>query len=216
MGEKFVIIQAGSEEFKILKSRLKLWTQLDEIQEKFLRDHDPHHILEFLERSTPKAQAFWEAVSWIEAITAFLSISSLNTVHLDLPLLTIKEQIKDQFSVPWDYPGRGWYIWLNIFAKEYGWRADYIAEMEVDDAFALLQEIEVDRQLEREWDWQTTELAYPYNKDTKKSEFKPLSRPVWMRPKVGPPKAKRIPKALMPIGNVIDLMKQYAESRPSV
>jgi hypothetical protein len=81
-----------------------------------------------------------------------------------------------------------------------------IAELEVEDAFALLQEIETDKQLEREWAWQTNELAYPYNKDTKKSDFHPLPRPAWMRIKAGPPPKTRIPKKMMPVGNIIDLM----------
>lgn len=213
--EKSVTIQAGGEEFKILKSRLKHWIELDEIQESLFESISAAGIVGYLMAATPQTEEFWQKVGWIEAVEAYLTISALNAIRLEIPILTIRDQVGAKV-IPWDYKGRGWYVWLNLFAKAYGWKADYIAEMEVEDAFALLQEIETEKQLEREWFWQTTEIAYPYNKDTKRSEFHALPRPAWMRGKVGPPKERRVPLGMRPVGNVIDLMKQYAESRSSV
>jgi hypothetical protein len=205
MGRRSITFQAGGEDFEIFKSRLKDWIRLDEIQEKFANTHSPQNILEYLDNATKKPSIFWENLPWIEVLDPYLKISGLNTVELDLPLLTIRDEIKPK-PIPWDYQGRGWYVWLHNFASAYNWLPEVIAELEVDDAFALLQEIETDKQLEREWQWQTNELAYPYNKDTKKADFHPLPRPAWMRIKVGPPTKTRIPKRLMPVGNIIDLI----------
>lgn len=210
---KSTIIQAGGEEITILKARLKLWTALDELQEQLFKEPSPQVIYEYLKITT--GRDFWDTLPWTETSLAFLRISLLNIIETDLPMLTLREKAEPK-PAPWDYKGRGWYVWVNIFARNYGWMPEYIAELEVEDAFALLQEIETERQLDREEAWQGNELAYPYNKDTKKSEFHPLPRPVWMRAKAGPPKAKKISKALMPVGNVVDMMREYVESHPGI
>ena len=105
-------------------------------------------------------------------------------------------------------------MWLHLFAKAYGWSSEYIANLEIEDGVALLQEIIVDNQLQREWEWGMNEMAYPYNQMTKKSEFKPLDRPSWMQKKYEAPKKIKIPIHLIPLGNVIT-HKQYEPTKPS-
>lgn len=205
MDRSSITFQAGGETFEVFKPRLKDWIELDEIQEKFFNERSPQNILDYLAKSTKREVDFWANLPWIDVLNAYLKIATLNAVSIDLPMLMVRDGIRPK-SLPWDYPGRGWYIWLHILAKAYGWFPEKIARMEVEDAFALLQEIETEKQLEREWEWQTTELAYPYDSQTKKSNYHPLPRPVWMRAKVGPPPKPRVLKKLMPVGNIIDLM----------
>jgi len=211
---KSVTFKAGGESFKILKSRLKEWISLDEIQEQITKSPSADGIYAYLSKSTGREKDFWDKLSWIDSTQAYRTISRLNKVEIELPMLENRD-VSPIKPIPWDYIGRGWYVWLNMFSKAYTWSAEYVAELEVEDAFGLFQELEVDRQLEREWEWQLTELAYPYNSSSKKSEFHPLPRPSWMKTKAGPPKASRIRRELMPVGNVIDLMHN-AESITSV
>jgi hypothetical protein len=69
---------------------------------------------------------------------------------------------------------------------------------------AYLQEILVNEQLDREFTWSTTEVAYPYNSTTKVSKFQPLTRPYFMHETAKPLKIMKIPRNLMPMGEVHD------------
>lgn len=204
MDRKHKTLQAGGERIEVFKSCLKEWISLDEAKEQIYKNPTPDGIFEYLFRATGKDADFWKPLPWFEIAQAYLDISLLNQVEIELPILDSRDG-KSQ-SNPWDYPGRGWYVWLNMFAKAYSWQAEYIAKLEVEDAFALFQELETDRQLQREWEWQLTEIAYPYNANSKKNEFHTLPRPSFMRLKAGPPKPVRIRRDLLPVGNVIDLM----------
>lgn len=82
-------------------------------------------------------------------------------------------------------------------------RPNQTSELDPDDGVALLQEILTDDQLEKEWQWSLSEIAYPYNPDTKKSEFKNLPRPVWMQKEIRKPvKQIKIPASMLPVGIV--------------
>ena len=63
----------------------------------------------------------------------------------------------------------------------------------------------MDDQLEREFYYGLSEVAYHYDAATKKSKFVPLPRPNWMRPKVEPEKVVKtpIPASMIPMGVVI-------------
>jgi len=61
----------------------------------------------------------------------------------------------------------------------------------------------VDDQLDREFIYGLSEIAYHYDKNTKTRKFVPLPRPHWMREKIQPVKKFPILKAMMPMGNII-------------
>jgi hypothetical protein len=126
---------------------------------------------------------------------------------LNFPILTSQTKENDN-KLPWEYDGRGWYFWLNLFAKSYGWDEKTIGELDIDTAIGLYQETQIDEQLDREWEWGMSEIAYPYNDRTKKSEFRQLPRPDWMMPMA--PKhvpVVKIRKDMIPVGNVISSRK---------
>jgi hypothetical protein len=104
---------------------------------------------------------------------------------------------------PWDYEGRQWHLYSHILAKTYGWTLDYISQLQVHEAIAKIQEILTDEQLEHEFYYGLSEIAYPYDSSTKKSSFKPLDRPSWMRPKAKEIPRFKIPKSIMPMGVVV-------------
>ena len=80
---------------------------------------------------------------------------------------------------------------------------EYIGDLHVVEAFAKIQEIVVDEQLDREFIYGLSEVAYRYDKASKSSKFVPLPRPVWMRPKIEPVKKVLIPAAMLPMGVVM-------------
>jgi hypothetical protein len=103
----------------------------------------------------------------------------------------------------WDYEGRTWYLYAHMLASEFGWSLDEIAELDVDDAFALLQEILISSQLEKEWQWSMSDKSYGKDKNTGEWRYFNLPRPPWMEDKPKEPKKIMIPKSLLPVGNVI-------------
>lgn len=146
----------------------------------------------------------WEEVPWIEIAQAQNAVVILNNVTKDFPILRGSGQ--EEKVQPWEYDGRSWYFWLNLFASNYGWNESTIAEMEVDTAIGLYQEITISDQMRQEWEWGLSEVSYSYNSSTKQSEFRSLPRPDWMKPII--PKELpviRMRKDMLPMGNIIDL-----------
>jgi len=139
---------------------------------------------------------------WYETSEAYVVITNLNRVK-EIPLL--KSDPSKPTKIPWEYDGRSWFWWVNLFAKNYGWTQTVVEDLDIDDAVSLLQEILVGEQLDKEWQWDISEIAYPYNTTTKKSEYKPLPRPAWMEErKVFLPATKvKFRKSSLPIGRII-------------
>jgi len=154
----------------------------------------------------------WGELPWYDFVTVYSMAVRTNSPTMEFPIL--RASGGDEKKMPWEYDGRAWYFWLNLFASAYGWNSDTVSMLDIDDAIALYQEIEIERQLGREWEWGLSEIAYPYNKSTKKSEYKALPRPNWMLPIV----PKQLPvvkmkKSFLPVGNVVDLQEQESQRR---
>lgn len=144
----------------------------------------------------------WNKVPWYEVIELYSYVVKLNSPKLNFPILN--ESKKNKEKLPWEYRGRNWYFWLSLFAKAYGWNSDTVSKLDLDTAIGLFQELQIDMQLDREFQWGLSEIAFPYNPSTKKSEYHPLERPEWMRPIAQAPKKIKIRKDMMPVGNVIN------------
>lgn len=158
-----------------------------------------------------KSKVDWQKVPWNEVIGLFSIVSQVNSPQLNFPILI--ESKKKQEKLPWEYKGREWYFWLNLFATAYGWNSDTVSKLDLDTAIGLYQELQIDGQLDREWWWGLSEISYPYNSSTKKAEFKALERPDWMKPIAQEPKKIKIRKDMMPVGNVINLDEEELERR---
>ena len=142
---------------------------------------------------------------WMDIAGLYGKALEVNHPTKKFPILTSKEKGK---PLPWEYEGRSWYYWLNLFAMNYGWNDEQVGVLDIDSAIGLYQEITIDQQLTNEWEWGLSEVSYVYNKSTKKSHYQPLPRPDWMRRIVGKPqpvKTYKMPVAMMPAGVVINL-----------
>lgn len=199
----------------IKQFKLKKWIESEEIRDKLVKAVDVGEVDEISIQIFEYAglvEKLEEKVPWFEIAALFSDIFSKNIPKV-IPFLL--GQAKNE-TVPWDYAGHPWYFWAHTFAKAYSYSLEYIAEMNIDDALALMQEIETDNQLKMEWEWSMTEIAYPYNPTTQKSEFKPLTRPDWMKIKIesdmsDKTKSVRLPMSMLPVGNVI----RYGNTNPS-
>lgn len=123
---------------------------------------------------------------------------------IEIPI--VKDAPSGRKPVSWDYPERGFNRYINILAGKYGWSIEYISELEVSQAFALIQEILTDEFLEQEFYYSLSDVAYPYNKSTKKSTYKPMDKPYWMRAaSAEKPKRIKIRRDTLPVGRVVDV-----------
>jgi len=185
------------------RARLKRWLQLEGIREQIARAADREdgesfvaHIYSYLSVALSIDEDF-SHLPWFEIVDAFIELSKLNSPQLDLPILHASGDVS---RVAWDYDGRTWYSWANLFSKAFGWTLDYVAELDIDDAIALLQEIKADEQSEKEWEWMLTEVSYD-----RKGKHKELPRPYWMRGIIIPDNTKptKMKKSMLPQGKVI-------------
>lgn len=142
-----------------------------------------------------------ERESWESTVLTLLKNQSK---PIDVPIL--KNAPTNLKPVDWEYEGRTWFYYAHILSSAYGWSLEYIAELDPAEAMSLIQEIFTDDQLEKEFNYSLSELAYQYDKNTKKSNFKPMKRPYWMRP-LAPTEVKkvRIRRDMLPQGRIIDM-----------
>lgn len=203
-------ILLANHEYSLDRIGLRLWLELEEIRSSILEaaeNRDTDNIALSIRSYVSAALGISEDLTllpWYEVASAYMLIASLCVPKYDLAILKPKkEEPKPEAS--WEYPERTFYLWSHILASHYKWTLEYVAEMNFNDALALLQEAMLDEQLQKEWQWSLSEVAYAYNEALKKSEFRPLPRPSWMRgDMIAPPVKKvKIPKSMMPVGKIV-------------
>lgn len=215
-------INIQKKEFTLVRLTLRGWTSLEGLKKDLdiaISKHDITEIfncmVSFIEMAIVPSPSgiMWKDVPWFDFMEIYTSVIALNSPSIKFPILQGNHKDAKK-KLPWEYEGRAWYFWLNLFAKSYGWDEEKIANLDIDTAIGIYQEISIDEQLQKEWEWGLSEIAYPYNKNTKKSEYKPLERPTWMLPIM----PKQLPvvkmkKSFLPQGNVIDLQEQEKQKR---
>lgn len=185
--------------------RLKKWILLEAQKEKIIKavgngNDFPSELFSYLSTAFGGNYRWYEKADWTLIVEAFYLCISKSPV-LELPITLPSNETSKEES--WDYPARTWHLYSHLLAKNYGWTLEYISQLQVEEALATIQEIIVDDQLSREFEYGLSEVAYHYDKNTKTSRFVPLPRPHWMRPKIQPIKKTLIPKGMMPVGNII-------------
>jgi hypothetical protein len=198
----------GGKDYEVDRARLRRWLQLEDISEEIARATDRKDregfvasIYSYLSVAL-SVQIDLDTLPWYEVVEAYADIVALHRPKYDFPLLKIASKRRDEVS--WDYEGRTWYAWSHTLAREYNWSLEYIAELDIDDAIAHLQEIFTSEQLEREWEWMMSDKSVTYDKRGK-GKFHDLTRPAWMRSKEIQEKSKKIPikKSMLPVGQVV-------------
>lgn len=162
-------------------------------------DEFPTHLISFVSTALRISPDHLENLPWEYVVDAFYKIVAKVPI-VKLPLTA--GYIDTVSNSPWDYEGRTWHLYSHLLAKAYGWKLDYISQLQVEEALAKIQEILTDEQLGREFIYSLSEIAYPYDQSTKKSTFQPLPRPAWMRTPIKPTQKLIMPLSSIPVGNV--------------
>lgn len=220
------ILQLNSTAISLLvkfyhRPRFEKWIKLETLRSNVIEavgtDTFTLKINRYVSTALSIPESLIEKIFWMDTIIVFYNLVSKNVPTIKLPLLQPSKPTKDA-DLSWDYAGRSYYTWLHLLAKEYGWTIEYVNNLDVDHVMALIQEVLTEQQLEKEFQWSMSEIAYQYNKTTKTSKFVPLTRPYWMLPKPQEIKIVKMPKMYMPVGNIVDVsgMADYLEKQKSI
>lgn len=203
-------VSLDGKEFTVERSKFKSWIELENIREKIFHaieientDEVGMYILLYVSTALGIDVSSIETLAWRDIAVAYSTVVSMNYSIRLLPFMKFNKKKLDDEREVWDYDGRIWYLYSHKIATEYGWKLSDISELEVDDAFALIQEILVSEQMNREWEWTLSDKSTGYDEATKKSKFIELPRPDWMKPIPREPKKTKMPKFMLPQGNVI-------------
>jgi hypothetical protein len=128
-----------------------------------------------------------------------------NRISSEVEFLKPNPKKTEEIKNSWDFDNRWMTQWIDTFARTYHWELEKILSIPVNLAVYLMQELQVNSQLDREWDYSLTEMAYAYDQNTKKSKFVPLSRPHWMISGTSGIKKTKIRKDMLPYGVIQDL-----------
>lgn len=198
---------------KVKRYALEQWLILSDIHSKIQDAADTKNfdgVSDSLIEYVSAAVGYCPQLNWLDFCGLFTEIIKVNNIDDRYPILKPSE--KKQEKKPWEYFGRSKYFWIHILGKSFGWTKEYILNLDIDDAVALLQEIEISEQLDREFRWDLSEIAYSYDTNTKTSKHNPLPRPDWMMEspaqKYLQRKHSKPPISMMPVGNVQSLDAQ--------
>ena len=205
-------VQLGDLTIPLVQSRLRVWLELETFhkdvneaagtkdREKFVTS-----IYSYVSAAFSVPVDKLEQCAWYEVSQAFVAQTNINIPSKKFPIFRerIEKENHEATVNGWDYADRDWYVWLHLLAKEFGWSIGYIENLHIEDGIALLEEIIVNAQLEKEFQWSMAEIAYQYNENTKQSKFVPLDRPEWMNPIPKPVKKVKIRIADLPVGLVL-------------
>lgn len=180
------MIVLGKNEYTLEKPKLKKWLSLENLRLKLKDSVEKGNSDDFINQyyslisfALGITREELENLPWIDVAVAYIEIVNLQVPDVEFPMLLAKNKGDDD----WNYEGREWYIWLHYLAKNYGWSIEYISDLDVNDAIALLQEILSSEFYAKEWQWGMSELAYTFDKNTNSGKYNPLPKPEWMKTK---------------------------------
>lgn len=207
-----MIVALGGREWQITRVRLGGFLRLQQARESLNRGIEEADngqivdgIFEFLRVNIPdlKTSEFYQS-PWYDAFFAYSQVEDLNRLPHGAEFAILKfPTAPHSRSVPWDNPLRAVTIWIHLIARTYSWSKDEIEHLWPEEAIAYVQEIMADEQMDREFFHMLSQVAYEYNKTTKKSQYRPLPRPMWMLMQKPETVITKIRKDFLPVGKVL-------------
>lgn len=194
--------------------RFGRWVRLEEQKNKILRaveessDEFPNHLFDFLSTALRFPSRYYRKAKWINIVKAFYLTVSHNSYKTQLALFEATKEKKKDDTMSWDYDERSLHLYSHLLAKEYSWKLEYIYNLKLSHALPLIQEILLDDQLEKEFQWTMSDRSSYYDDKSKTAKANPLPRPSWMQKHIDPQKelkVTKIPVGMMPSGNGISV-----------
>lgn len=206
-----ITIRLGGRERRIPRARLGRFLDLQAVENRLdeaVKDQDTGGIadalFQYLQVVLPSLDAgeFFEW-PWWEVVRAYQEVKLQNTLPDMEQFAILIHRERGGRQPPWHYEGRSKLALLNIFARAYHWTLDQIERLWPEQAIALLQEIVADQVYEREFYYSLSEVAYRYDRATKKYRYQPFRRPSWMTLMVNPGDIiTHMPERVLPVGLV--------------
>jgi len=213
-------ITIAGEPRTIERARLGRFFRLGELYRKYQKAlskrsaRSIEYLLDYLALSSDISREEWENCSPLEFADGFLRLVELNNVRMNLPIFSESQEKKEKV---YDYNGRFISTWVTRLARMYGWSSEHILNLFPEEAACYIQEAEIQEFNEKEFVYRLSEMAYTYDKGTKRSRYVPLKRPGWMLAEKEKEVEKiKIPIGAIPQGVVINLEDRYGKkkSRP--
>jgi hypothetical protein len=194
------------------------WVRLEEQKNKILRaveessDEFPNHLFDFLSTALYLPSQYFRRADWTKIVLALYKALTKLSYKTDLALFEPTKEDKKDDTMSWDYTGRAWHLYAHLLASKYGWSLEYISNLRLPEALPLIQEVLLEEQLTKEFQWTMSERSSYYDDNSKTSKLNPLPRPDWMNKHIDPEKdlvKTQIPTKMLPMGkglNVDDIL----------
>src|SRR5688572_28561735 len=99
---------------------LKGWSHLDDLRQKIASEVEferwqiiPNLVFDYVTSCGVEI----DDPPWFEVAELYQEAVKLNHPRINFPILSSSEKPKKH---PWEYDGRTWFFWLNLFASHYG------------------------------------------------------------------------------------------------
>lgn len=139
--------------------------------------------------------------SLVEMADAVDSLWALNAFkeHIAFMEAAPKPGKPAEHIIPYEYTDRFAAVWVDAIAHAYGWSHAEILDLVPEMAGYYFQEIVLRDTTDREWDYTVHGLGVGKN-----GRYRPYPKAAWMN-QVPIDRVMTIPKAMMPMGNVVKL-----------
>ena len=103
------------------KANFKTWIKFQEVRSECQKFPEKSGVLllTFLE-SFIDSETNWQETPWLKVGEIVLSVEDNTKPSINFPILKGDSSSQEKDKPGWDYFGRGWYFWLNLFSKAYG------------------------------------------------------------------------------------------------
>jgi hypothetical protein len=210
MDQRSQTISLGGREWIINRARLGGFIRLQQAREDLYKGADEadnglitNALYDFLRVALPDLKITdFHSAPWFEVFGVYLTIERINTIPDQVEYAILRFAQASKRGVPWDNPMRSTILWVHIIARAYGWSKEQIENLWPEEAVALVQEIMVDDQYEKEFFHSLSQVSYQYNKATKKSNYVPLKRPLWMTARRKKDIITLMRRDLLPVGKI--------------
>jgi len=141
-------------------------------------------------------------LSGFQILSAYCQLLELNQLQ---GLFAFQKATSEEHEPePYAYEGRFIVWWIHKLSSRYSWTRKEIFNLWPEEASAYLQEILLSEIDELEQQRSLSELAYKYDKHSKKSRFIPTPKPNWMVDN-GKSRTIKMRRDMMPMGEIISL-----------
>lgn len=211
---KAITVSVGGHEFNVTRARLggfialqRATRHLDEAVRSGDNGAITDGLYEYLSAAIPElGRGEFNEAPFFETFGSLREIRRLNRIPKAEQFSILRGDLRRKTDrEPWEYDDRSDFLWVHTIADTYHWGLQEILNLWPEEAVAYLTEIMATKQGDREFLYALSEVAYPFDRATKRQTFKPLERPGWMvtlMPGKKPKNWGKVLRRVLPVGRV--------------